>query len=132
MSGSQLSTDAVPTPPGAGTTPAVRHDDDAAAASDAVAAAVLAVPGVADLHSGTYGEVATYLAGRRVNGVRLRPDGSAEVHVVLLFGVPVLGTADLVRRAVQAVRAGPVDVSVQDVVAARTAPQATGETGGPS
>lgn len=92
----------------------VRHGDDLA---DAVAAAVRAVPGVVDLHAGTFGEVATYLPGRRVTGVRVRDDGVA-VHVVLRFGVPVLDTAQRVRAAVQVLAPGPVDVSVEDVVEA--------------
>lgn len=88
------------------------HGEDLA---DAIAAAVLAVPGVVDLHTGTFGEVATYLPGRRVNGVRVRGDG-IEVHLVLRFGAPVLDTAEAVRHAVQALTPGPVDVAVQDVV----------------
>ncbi len=87
------------------------HQDPA----DAVADAVRNVPGVVDLHTGTYGEVATYLPGRRVNGVRVRDDG-VEVHVVLAYGAPVPRTAHQVRLAVQALIPGPVDVTVQDVV----------------
>ncbi|MFD4183444.1 hypothetical protein ACFWPB_20405, partial [Rhodococcus sp. NPDC058514] len=39
--------------------------------ADLIADAVLAVPGVAGLHGGMFGEVATYLPGRRVLGVAL-------------------------------------------------------------
>lgn len=87
-----------------------------------VAAAVLTVPGVADLHTGTYGEVATYLPGRRVNGIRLRDD-VAEVHVVLVYGVPVLRTADAIRRTVEPLVATPVHVAVEDVVDPPEAPR---------
>ncbi len=90
---------------------------DRADVADSVAAAVLSVPGVVDLHPGSFGEVATYLPGRRVSGVRVRADGTAEIHVVLRFGVPVLETADRVRAAVRALVPGQVDVTVQDVVA---------------
>ncbi len=83
--------------------------------ADAVAAVVLAVPGVVDLHAGTYGEVATYLPGRRVTGIRIGGDG-VEVHLVLRYGAPVLDTAEAVRAAVQALTPGKVDVTVQDVV----------------
>jgi uncharacterized alkaline shock family protein YloU len=88
-----------------------------------LAAAVLAVPGVAALHAGTFGEVASYLPGRRVVGVRCN-DGQVEVHIVVLWGVPVAATADAVRSAVAALGARTVDVTVQDVVdpAAATAP----------
>lgn len=84
-------------------------------AAEAVAAATLAVPGVNGLHAGVLGEVATYLPGRRVNGVRLRED-SCEVHIVLDWGSPVVETADEVRKAVEALVEGPVDVTVEDVV----------------
>lgn len=85
-----------------------------------VAAAVLAIPGVVGLHPGPFGEVATYLPGRRVSGVRLAP-GRCEVHVVLLTGVPLHETAEAVRRAAAAVVGTPVDVYVEDL--------ATGGTG---
>ena len=67
-------------------------------APDTIAATVLAVPGVASLHPGTFGEVASYLPGRRVVGVR-RDGQTVEVHVVLLWGAPVLATAEAVRRS---------------------------------
>ncbi len=82
--------------------------------ADRVAAAVLGVPGVAGLHTGVLAEVATYLPGRRVEGVRLRPD-RAEVHVVLAWGAAVEPTAAAVRRAATAITGTVVDVSVQDV-----------------
>ncbi|MEO7060749.1 MAG: hypothetical protein ABI083_13600 [Lapillicoccus sp.] len=83
--------------------------------ADAVAAAARSVPGVADLHTGAFGEVATYLPGRRVNGVRLRPDVT-EVHLVLAWGSPLLQTADEVRSVVAALVPTPVDVTIEDVV----------------
>ena len=83
--------------------------------ADAVAAAVRAVPGVAALHTGSFGEVATYLPGRRVPGIRLLEDRT-EVHVVLTWGVPVLATADAVRAAVRPLVHTTVDVTVEDVV----------------
>lgn len=77
--------------------------------------AVLAIPGVADMHTGTFGEVATYLPGRRVDGVRIRPGGT-EVHVVLIWGSPVLAVAADIRVAVEPLVGTSVDVSVEDVV----------------
>ncbi|MDO9380402.1 MAG: hypothetical protein Q7T56_16280 [Nocardioidaceae bacterium] len=82
--------------------------------ADVVAEAVLSTPGVADLHGGVLGEVATYLPGRRVNGVRLH-DGGASIHVVVEWGSSVRETADSVRRSVRALVDGPVDVTVEDV-----------------
>ena len=86
--------------------------------ADLVAAAVMAVPGVADLHAGMFGEVATYLPGRRVPGIRIKADGVTEVHVTLFYGVPVRDGAARVRDAAAAVVGGVVDVTVEDVVAA--------------
>lgn len=81
---------------------------------DRITEAIVAVPGVHDLHAGVLGEVATYLPGRRVNGVRMREPG-CDVHVVLDWGVSIAATSDLVRRAVRAIVSGPVDVTVEDV-----------------
>ncbi|WP_336921349.1 hypothetical protein [Aquipuribacter sp. SD81] len=85
--------------------------------ADVVRETVLSVPGVVDLHGGSLGEVGTYLPGRRVVGVRLRPERT-EVHVVVTHGSPVRATADLVRGAVARVRPGAVDVTVEDVAPA--------------
>lgn len=86
--------------------------------SESVAAAVKAVPGVADLHGGAFGQVASYLPGRSVTGVRIRDDVT-EVHVVLFWGAPVLATADRVRATVLTLVDGlsaRVDVTVEDVI----------------
>ncbi len=82
--------------------------------ADLVAAAALAVPGVSALHSGSFGEVGTYLPGRRVSGVRTGPD-LTEVHVVVEMGAPILETAALVRAVVTSIVATPVDVYVEDL-----------------
>lgn len=83
--------------------------------ADLVAAAALGVPGVAGLHAGSFGEAATYLPGRRVPGVRLRDD-IAEVHVTVVYGAPVLQTAEKVRAAVGPLVSTPVEVSIEDIV----------------
>jgi hypothetical protein len=88
---------------------------------DRVAAAVVAVPGVAGLTAGP-GGAGTYLPGRRVDGVVVpAPGGPAParvvVHVVARAGVPVLDLASAVRSAVgTAVPGAPVDVVVEDVL----------------
>jgi uncharacterized alkaline shock family protein YloU len=87
---------------------------------DAIAAAVTACPSVSGLSGGVAGEIATYLPGRRVTGVRVNP-GSVEVHVVARYGAPLQTLDSEVRAAVQA--AAPVfggqpltvDVIVADV-----------------
>lgn len=83
--------------------------------ADQVAAATLTVPGVAGLHSGPFGEVATYLVGRRVEGVRLRAD-EAEVHAAITFGTDIEGVAAAIRTAVEPLVAVPVRVTIEDVV----------------
>ena len=82
--------------------------------ADAVRAAVLAAPGVVDLHPGRFGTVATYLPGRRVTGVRLGADG-AEVHVVVALGADLRATADAVHAAASAVLGVPVHVVLADL-----------------
>lgn len=107
---------ASPSAPSVPVTPAREGPDRHVELADLVRAAVLGVPGVADMHTGTFGEVATYLPGRRVDGVRIRPDVT-EVHVVVTWGSPVLLVADELRAAIEPLVGTPVDVSIQDVVA---------------
>lgn len=87
------------------------------ALASAVADAVLACPGVAGLRGGRFGDVATYLPGRRIDGVRLRPDG-VTVAVAVHFGQPVFAVAEAIRAVVREVVGDlTVDVTVDDVVA---------------
>lgn len=81
---------------------------------DQIAQAVCATPGVHTLHAGGAGQVATYLPGRRVGGIRAVGNGY-DVHVTLAWGFPVVATGEAVRSAVQAVTPGRVDVTVEDV-----------------
>jgi len=85
--------------------------------SDRIAAAVRGVSGVADLHSGMFGEIGTYLPGRRVPGIRVA-EGVAEVHISVVFGVSIGDTAAAVRSAVgaQLPDVTTVNVIVEDVV----------------
>lgn len=94
-----------------------RHGGDGRA--DRIAAAVVAVPGVAALHPGMFGEVATYLPGRRVAGVRVREHG-VDVHVSVRFGVPIRQVAERIQTAVAAIESGPIAITVEDVVPADT------------
>ncbi|MCX6408481.1 MAG: hypothetical protein NTV28_16330 [Propionibacteriales bacterium] len=105
------------------TTPADTPDaaDPGSTVAERVAAATLGVPGVAGLHAGSFGEVATYLPGRRVTGVRLRDDDT-EVHVVAVMGTRLRDLADAVRSAVSPLVDTPVRVVVEDVVPDGTAP----------
>lgn len=82
--------------------------------ADLVAAAARSVPGVTDLHPGAFGEVATYLPGRRVTGVRL-VDAATEVHVVVTLQAPIPTTAEAVRCAVRPLVDNEVHVYVEDI-----------------
>ncbi|GAA3029141.1 hypothetical protein [Actinokineospora globicatena] len=74
---------------------ALSTDLDAAA----IAAAVSVLPQVAGPHSGRYGEIATYLPGRRIEGVRVRPEEIA-VGVVARYPATVDEVDSAVRAAV--------------------------------
>lgn len=89
--------------------------DDVEDSADLIAAAVREVPGVAGLHGGTFGEVGTYLPGRRVAGVRTG-DAYTEVHVAVFFDVAVADVAERVRQVVGKLTATKVDVTIADVV----------------
>nr|WP_212755577.1 hypothetical protein [Flexivirga aerilata] len=80
-----------------------------------IAARVEDVRGVQGLHGGAFGQVGTYLPGRRVTGIR-RSEHGWDIHVVLAAGAPIAATADAVRDAARAAGAqGPVDVAVEDI-----------------
>jgi hypothetical protein len=82
--------------------------------AEAIAEAVRALPSVASLGGGA-AQVATFLPGTRVPGVRVGDD-VVEVHVTARYGVPLPGLADSVRAAA-ALHAGglPVDVTIVDL-----------------
>jgi uncharacterized alkaline shock family protein YloU len=67
--------------------------------ADAIVAATLACPYVAGMSGGVMGEVATYLPGRRVRGVRSSSEG-VDVHVVGVFGPSIAEIDAQVRAAV--------------------------------
>lgn len=85
--------------------------------ADRIATLALATPGVAGLYGGAFGEVGTYLPGRRVAGVRLTAE-RCEVHVAVLPHTAPREVADGVRRAVHPLVERPVDVHVEDVAEA--------------
>lgn len=83
--------------------------------ADAIAAAVQTCPGVAGLSGGRFGEVATYLPGRRIAGIRLTDDVLA-VHVVTRWGATAPQVAAQVRAACADLRGGRrIDVTIEDV-----------------
>ncbi len=89
---------------------------------DAVSTAALSCPQVARLSGGFAGEVATYLPGRRVSGVRLTDD-EVEIHIVSRWGLNLPEVADAVREAVRPVAGGlRVSVYVEDIEVPDEAP----------
>lgn len=82
---------------------------------DAVVAAALACPHVAGMSAGTLAEIATYLPGRRVRGVRVGPD-AVQVHVVGVYGPSITEIVGQVQAAVGVLLRGrPVTVHVDDL-----------------
>ena len=91
--------------------------------AEQVAAAVLAHPAVARLHAGPYGTIASYLPGRRVDGVRIAEDGSSvELAVVVELtavgpGRSIPAVAEQLRAAVRELTGDVrVDVLIVDLV----------------
>lgn len=96
---------------GAGAAPVLIGEPSA----DTIAATVSGLPAVARLSGGTVGEVATYLPGRRVTGIRVQDD-AVTVHLVARYGTPLPEVADAVRSAIAGLVGGRrVDVGVDDV-----------------
>ena len=82
---------------------------------EVVAAAALGSPVIAGLTGGRFGEVATYLPGRRILGIRA-VEGEIELHVVARWDIPLPEVADAVRAAVAPYTgAMPVAVFVDDI-----------------
>ena len=82
---------------------------------DTVAGLVLGCPAVAGLSGGRFGAAATYLAGRKVAGVRISPD-TVEVHVVSQVGPTIGELAGQVRAALAGrVLGRTVDIVVEDL-----------------
>jgi hypothetical protein len=71
--------------------------------ADRIATAVQASRHIAGLDSGRYGEIATYLPGRRVSGVRIRPE-SVTIGVIGRYPATATEITAWVRAAV-----GPLD-----------------------
>lgn len=93
-------------PPGTGT---ARPD-----ATELLQAVVEAVPGVVSLYGGSFGEIATYLPGRRVSGIRRSDDGT-EIHVVVQERTDLWQVARAVHRAAAGVVPGRVHVYIDDL-----------------
>jgi len=99
------------TVPSTGFPPAARTEPD----PELIALTVQACPLVAGLHGGAFGEVATYLPGRRVVGVRVG-DARVEIHVVGRYPASMAQIAGQIRNAIVGLSgAAVVDVTIEDV-----------------
>lgn len=100
------------------TVPAAPHRaPDPGLLAAAIADRVRGHPSVVGLHGGPHGTVASYLPGRRVEGVLIDPaDGSVQLSVVLRLGdrLPEV-VADLRRQVVAVTGPVPVNITVADV-----------------
>lgn len=86
-----------------------------AAEAEAVSATVRSCPAVVDLAGGDFGEVATYLPGKRITGVRVTDD-RIDVHLVGRYGIPIPALAAEVRTALTHLARGrAVDIRVEDL-----------------
>jgi hypothetical protein len=82
---------------------------------DAVAAAVQACAGVAELNGGQFGEVASYLPARKVPGVVVS-GGRVRVQIRSRWGIPAPDLAVLITTVLAHLTGGkPVDVVVADI-----------------
>lgn len=79
-----------------------------------IADAVCRVDGVVGLHGGAHDEIATYLLGERVIGVRL-DDASGEIHIVVDTRRPAHIVGNEVRAVAEAISNLPMTVVVADL-----------------
>lgn len=97
---------------------------------DAVATAVRGCPGVLDLHEGPPQLIATYLPGRRIEGVRIDRRAVA-VQVRARWGVPVSDLSAQIRAALRPLAAGRrIDIVWADVADPPSPPPASATTPG--
>jgi uncharacterized alkaline shock family protein YloU len=94
-----------------------------------------AVPGVAGLYAGHFGEIATYGRGRRVPGIRIRTDRGqvmVEAHLIVTYApnmsIPTL--AETVRNQIRqqlatlaTAKGGAIDVVIDDIAVPATPPE---------
>jgi hypothetical protein len=82
---------------------------------DAVAAAVRGCPGVSGLDGGPFGGVASYLPGRKVEGIMVR-DGRVTVQIRSRWAVPAPELAAVVAAMLAPLTGNrPVDVVIADI-----------------
>jgi hypothetical protein len=89
---------------------------------DDIEAAVLRCAGVASLGSGTIGELATYLPGRRVPGIRVTPE-LVELEICAAWGPPAKLIASQIWEALATVVTDrPIEILITDIASPVIAP----------
>jgi hypothetical protein len=90
---------------------------EAPSLAERIAAVVASHPSVVRLHGGVFGDVVTYLPGRRLTGVRVGEGAEpVELGVVLLLDRPIPEVVRALRNEVSRMCGGAaVDVTVADV-----------------
>lgn len=98
--------------------------DEVAELADRIATTVTRCPDVAGLTQNRGIPVATYLPGRTVSGVAVRP-AEVEICVAARYGPPLAQVAAQVRQAVEPLAAGlAVNVVIGDIAPPRARPEA--------
>ncbi|MEO7078911.1 hypothetical protein [Rhodococcus sp. BP22] len=82
--------------------------------ADTIASITLSVAGVSALHPGEFGEIATYLPGRRIVGIRIDAE-VCEIHISVEYPSDVHAVARAVHDAVGPHVSVPIVVTVEDV-----------------
>jgi hypothetical protein len=89
-----------------------------------IQAAVLGCPGVAGLGSGTIGELATYLPGRRLPGIRVTPE-LVELEICAAWGPSAKLIAGQIWAALAAVVTDrPIEIVITDIAPPEMTPTA--------
>ena len=98
--------------------------DEVAKLADRIATTVTRCPDIAGLTQNPGIPVATYLPGRTVSGVAVRP-AEVEICVVARYGPPLPQVAAQVRQAVEPLVPGRVvDVVIADITSPQARPEA--------
>jgi hypothetical protein len=90
------------------------HPDTIADTARRVAAAALEIDGVHALDGGPFGEIATYVPGERISGVRIGPE-HGEVHIVTGVARNLREVAEEVRATAETLAGMPFVVTVADI-----------------
>jgi hypothetical protein len=84
--------------------------------ADAIAQRVDECPPVLRRSTGSHGTIATYLRGRRVDGIKFGDDGSLEVHVIVHWGCAIETVRSEVFSAIRSVfPGGEIKLVIDDI-----------------